>query len=64
MKKNEGLFDRFARIVLALILAFAAYTIMTGVWQAIVYVLAAILAITAGTGFCALYTLFGINTNK
>ena len=64
MKKNESLLDRFARIILSLLLMFVAYVMFTGFWQIVAYVVSAILGITAGTGFCALYTFLGINTNK
>jgi len=64
MKKNEGLFDRFARIVLALILMFVSYVILYGFWQIVAYVVSGVLALTAATGFCALYTFLGINTAK
>jgi hypothetical protein len=63
MKKNEGLLDRFARIVLSLLVMFVAYVMLTGPWQMVAYGVAAVLAITAGTGFCLIYYFFHINTD-
>ncbi len=64
MKKNESLIDRFARIVIALLVMFVAYVMLTGFWQWVAYAFSAFLAISAGTGVCLIYKLLGINTNK
>lgn len=62
--KNENFLDRLIRIILAEVLFIAALFWFGGVGQIIFYVVAAIMLITAGTGFCGLYKLFGIDTNK
>lgn len=59
MKCNMGKTDRVIRIVIALAIA-AAGIILKSWWG----LLALIPAITAATGFCALYKLLGISTNK
>jgi hypothetical protein len=62
--KNENMVDRYLRVLLAEILFIAGFFWLFGIWQTIAYVLAVIMIFTAVSGFCALYALFGINTNK
>jgi hypothetical protein len=62
--RNENQTDRVIRFILGIILAILGYTIFNGVAQIVVYVLAFIAIFTSVTGFCLLYKLFGINTNK
>jgi len=62
--KNEGSVDRVLRIVLGLIVILASYYNLIGVWQIVVYVIGAILILTGISGYCCLYNLFRINTNK
>lgn len=64
IKKNEGTVDRYIRVLAAVVFAFAAYSWTTGILSVILYVLAAVMLFTAITGFCALYTLLGVNTLK
>lgn len=63
-RQNEGKLDRIVRIIVAVILLPIAYFMATGTLSIVLYILAAILAVTAMTGFCGLYTFFGINTVK
>jgi hypothetical protein len=63
MKTNEGGFDRVIRIVGSVVLAGAAYA-TTGAVRTVLIVLAVIALFTGLTGFCLLYRLFGISTNK
>jgi Protein of unknown function (DUF2892) len=59
MKTNVGKTDKSIRIVLGIIIAAA------GVYYQSLWGLVAIVAlVTAFTGFCPLYSLFGINTCK
>ena len=66
MKKNESGIDRGIRIVLGAIL------IIVGIVEigaslalaAVLIIVGAIVLITGITGFCALYSLFGISTCK
>lgn len=63
-KQNEGLLDRLVRFLAALAFIFLAALYLSG-WLSIVFCIAAvILLITAATGFCGLYTIFGISTKK
>lgn len=63
MKTNENALDRIIRAVLG-IAFLAAGLLMTGPIKWVLLVLAAIALITALTGFCLLYRIFWINTNK
>jgi hypothetical protein len=64
MKLNMGTVDRVVRVVIGVVLAAAAYFGTTGVWSIVLYVLAAVMLVTAAVGFCPLYLPFGINTKK
>jgi hypothetical protein len=59
MKMNEGTIDRVIRVILAAALAYIAYSLGTGVWSVVLYILAAVSLVTGLTGFCLLYRLFG-----
>jgi hypothetical protein len=62
--KNESSLDRIIRAVLAVVFFILGYSVFTGVLSIVAYVLAIVMLITAATGFCLLYKLFGINTDK
>lgn len=62
--KNEGVLDRLIRIPVTIVLFLLAFFWLSGVLQIIVYVLAVVMLFTAITGFCALYKILKINTNK
>lgn len=63
MKKNIGLFDRIIRILISITFVVLYFTgVINGTWGIILLVLAVVLLITSFTGFCALYTLFGLKT--
>ena len=62
--KNEGLIDRLIRFLLAEILVILAWFWLAGAIQIIAYALAAVMFLTASLGFCGLYQILGINTNK
>ncbi len=65
MKKNMGTTDKIIRLIIAVILAALYFSgIVTGTPGIVLLVVAVVLAITTLTGFCGLYTLFGINTCK
>lgn len=59
---NEGSIDRIVRLFLAEILVISGYFWLGGVLATICITLGTVLAITAFTGFCGVYTLFGIKT--
>jgi len=65
MFTNESNLDRGLRAVAGLVLAIAAFAVGAGTTLGIILiVLAAILLVTAAVGFCPLYRLFGLRTNK
>ncbi|UCC47526.1 MAG: DUF2892 domain-containing protein [Gemmatimonadota bacterium] len=64
MKSNVGGTDRVIRIVLGIVLLVVAYLWLSGALAIIAYVVGAIALITGLAGWCALYTVFGINTCK
>ncbi len=63
MTKNESTLDRVIRLVLAVVAVVLALVVGPGsAWGIVLWVVAAVAAVTAVTGFCALYRLVGINT--
>jgi len=62
--QNEGTIDRFARLFVAAFLLLGAYFWVGGVWQIVLYVLAAISLFTALTGFCLLYKVLRLSGTK
>ena len=62
--QNENLTDRLVRGLLAVIFFIVGYYWFGGAVQIIFYVLGIVMVITLATGFCGLYTLLGIDTNK
>ncbi len=63
MKTNESSLDRIARVVIAVAAAIAALA-AGGALGIALWVVAAIMVVTAASGFCPLYRVFGINTCK
>ncbi len=59
---NEGALDRIIRFVAGVGIGVAVFTVLTGVWQIVAAVVAAILLLTAIVGFCPLYALLRIST--
>ncbi len=65
MKANMGGADRAVRLVVAVVAVILALTAFKGGGLAIVlWVVAAIMALTSVVRFCPLYAPFGINTCK
>ena len=66
MKKNVGSTDKIIRIVFAVAIGYFAYsTTFDSNWiQYVLYIIAGIMLVTPITGFCPLYTIFGVNTCK
>ncbi len=62
--KNEGVLDRWLRIILSEVFFLLAFFWLGGVWQVIFYVLTIIMLVTGLTGFCGVYKIFGVSTNK
>ena len=66
MTKNAGTIDRIIRIVVAALFVYLAFAVVgaTSVWGIILLILAVVFLFTSLSGFCPLYTLIGVNTNK
>lgn len=64
MQVNESIMDRVLRAIGGVVVLYFSYMAFTGWIQIVGYVVAVVLIFTAITGFCALYKVFGINTNK
>lgn len=66
MKKyqNEGTIDRFSRLILAEVFLLGGYFWLGGLLQLFVLAVGVILLVTALSGFCGLYKVFGITTIK
>lgn len=63
MKRNEGTIDRVLRVAIAIAaVAGAAAVGFASVWGIVLLVVAGIMLVTAATGFCPLYRLFGLST--
>jgi hypothetical protein len=65
MKVNESKLDRIIRVVLGVVLlALFLTNVVTGTLGIVFVVLAAVAIITGLVGFCPLYALLKIRTNK
>lgn len=62
LKKNEGPIDRVVRVALAVVLVAVGLYLTVGVASVILYILTAISLVTAATGYCGVYALFGWST--
>lgn len=61
MGKNVGNTDRVVRLVLAVLAVFGALQ-TDGALSIVLWLVAAIMAVTSVVGFCPLYRLFGMST--
>ena len=65
MKKNMGIIDRSIRTILAVVVVILYVTgNITGMAAVILGVIAVIFLVTSAVGFCPLYTILGMSTNK
>jgi hypothetical protein len=63
MTRNEGNTDRVVRLVVGVVATGAAFAVGAGSALGIaLLVVAAIMVVTAATGFCPLYRIFGFST--
>jgi hypothetical protein len=63
MIKNESSMDRGIRLVIAVAAAIAAFVVGATTWAGVLlFVVAAIMVVTAAVGFCPLYRVFGLST--
>ena len=61
---NEGTWDRVFRVLAAIVLGYAAWTLWPGTLATVSLVIAAIALVTGLVGWCAAYAVFGISTRK
>jgi len=61
---NMGNMDRIIRLVLGIIVGVVAFLAVSGIAQIILWVVGAILILTAAIGFCPLYAPFHFSTKK
>jgi len=65
MKKNESKLDRIIRFILGVVCLYLGYAVFnTGLLSGLFYVLGVLLVVTSLIGYCAIYSVLGINTNK
>jgi fatty acid desaturase len=65
MGTNESGLDRIIRLVIAVVAVIVAFAAGAGsVLGIILFVVAAIMLVTAAVGFCPLYRIFGLSTNR
>jgi ABC-type enterochelin transport system permease subunit len=65
MSGNESPIDRIIRVVIAVVAAVAAFLVgPSTVLGIILFVVAAIMLLTAAVGFCPIYRILGLRTNK
>ena len=65
MTKNEGNVDRLVRGVVAIIALILAFAVGIGsVAGVILALVAVVMAVTAVVGFCPLYRLIGLSTDR
>lgn len=62
---NLGSADRIVRIIMAIAIAILFFTnTISGIPGIVLLIVAGVLVLTSFTGFCPLYALFKIHTNK
>lgn len=61
---NESTTDRVMRAITGAVLIGAGYFWGPGAVRIVLYVVGVVALLTAATGFCLLYRIFGISTNK
>ncbi len=64
MKVNVGGTDRIIRLIVAAVCIVLALTVAKGALAIVLWVVAAIMALTAVVRFCPLYAPFGMSTCK
>ena len=65
MFRNESNFDRMIRVVVAVVAVIGAVAVgASSLLGVVLFVVAGILLVTAAVGFCPLYRLLGISTDR
>jgi len=62
MVRNEGTTDRIIRAVLGVIFLALGFFAFSGILSIVFYIVGTIALLTAATGFCLIYRLFGAST--
>ena len=63
MKKTVGSSDKVVRGVLAIVaLVIAGFAGFSSAWGIVLVIVAAVLVVTAATGYCPIYSATGLNT--
>ena len=63
MKSNVGSTDKIIRIIIPIVVLYAAYTgMVASPWNYVLYVAAGIMVFTSVMGCCPLFSIFGVNT--
>ncbi len=62
MLKNMGYIDRSIRVVIGIVAVILALLFVGGAWGIVLWVVAAIMLVTAVFGSCIIYRPFGIST--
>ena len=61
---NEAVWERFARTALGVVLLVVGFAVVGGTAGTIIGVIGLVPLLTGLSGWCPLYSLFGIRTNK
>lgn len=64
MTHNESEVDRIIRSIVGVLAILVGYSVATGVWQIVLFVVGGVLIVTSLTGFCLIYKLLRISTLK
>ncbi len=64
MKQNMGTADRIIRVVLGVIALVVSFLVPTLAWQIVLWVVAALMFVTASFGVCPAYMPFKFSTKK
>lgn len=64
MKSNVGLIDRIVRLAIMAAAIWLFFTGMRPTWEWAALVVGVVLGVTALVGFCPLYSVLKIRTNK
>jgi zinc transporter ZupT len=65
MSSNTSTADRIIRVIIAIAAVIGAFAVgASSVFGIILFVVAAVMLVTAAIGFCPLYRLFGLSTKK
>ena len=61
---NEAVWDRAVRVVVGVVLLIVGFGVMSGTPGVIVGIVALVPLLTGLAGWCPLYSVFGVRTNK